>query len=183
MTRTQLLCAAAFTFVVANAAVMTAQTAPLRVAPDVDLQRYSGRWYEVARLPNRFENKCAGDISATYAPRPDGRITVTNRCRKTDGSINEASGVARRVKDQPSSVLQVRFAPAYLSFLPMVWGDYNIIELGPAYDYAVVGSHDRKYLWVLSRTPGIDRALYRSLLDRAKGQGFDTSKMIEVANK
>jgi apolipoprotein D and lipocalin family protein len=182
MTRTQLACALAFMFVAA-AAVTQGQTPPLRVVPDVDLERYSGTWYEVARLPNRFEKNCAGDITATYAPRPDGRITVTNRCRKTDGTINEASGVARRVKNQPPSVLQVRFAPSYLSFLPMVWGDYNIIELGPAYDYAVVGSHDRKYLWVLSRTPRIDRTLYRSLLDRAKAQGFDTSTMIEVANR
>ena len=85
---------------------------PLRVVADVNYERYAGTWYEIARLPNRFQRVCASDVTATYAPRPDGRIAVTNRCRESDGDVREATGVARRVKGQPPSVLEVRFAPA-----------------------------------------------------------------------
>jgi len=135
------------------AAPLIAAPKPLRVVPGVDLTRYAGTWYEIARLPNRFQAKCAGEVVATYALQPDGRIAVTNRCRTTAGDVTAATGVARRVDGQPPSVLQVRFAPAFLSFLPAVWGDYQILALGPEYDHAVVGTPDRAYLWVLSRAP------------------------------
>ena len=72
------------------------------------------------------------------------------------------------------------FAPAFLSFLPAVWGDYQIIALGPEYDHAVVGTPDRAYLWVLARAPRIDPGLYRRLLDGAKAQGFDVAKVVET---
>ena len=166
--------------IVAAAVPLMGAPAPLRVVPGVDLTRYAGTWYEVARLPNRFQAKCAGEVVAAYAPRPDGRITVTNRCRTTSGETTVATGIARRVDGQPPSVLEVRFAPAFLSFLPAVWGDYQIIALGPEYDRAVVGTPDRAYLWVLSRTPQMDPALYRRLLDEARGQGFDISKVVET---
>ena len=155
-----------------------ADPAPLRVVPSVDLNRYAGTWYEVARLPNRFQTKCAGEVAAKYTPRPDGRITVVNSCRLSDGTTNQASGVARRVEGRPSSILEVRFAPAILSFLPAVWGDYQVIALGEAYDHAVVGTPDRQYLWILSRTPQMDPALYQRLLDGARAQGFDVAKVV-----
>lgn len=155
-----------------------ADPAPLRVVPDLDLSRYAGTWYEVARLPNRFQTKCAGEVVARYQPRPDGRITVVNRCRTTKGETTEAAGVARRVEGQPTSILEVRFAPAFLSFLPAVWGDYQVIALGPDYDHAVVGTPDRQFLWILSRTPQMDPALYQRLLEGAKGQGFDVTKVV-----
>jgi apolipoprotein D and lipocalin family protein len=153
--------------------------APLRVVAEVDYTRYAGRWYEIARLPNRFEDKCIGNITATYAPRNDGRIDVTNRCLETGNKVNVAKGVARRVQGQPTSVLQVRFAPAWLSFLSAVWGDYRIISLAPDYSHTVVGSEDRKYLWVLARTPALDESTYRTLLSNAKAQGFDVSRIIK----
>lgn len=162
---------------------LAAAPPPLRVVPDVDLSRYSGTWYEIARLPNRFQEKCAGEVVASYATRPDGRITVTNRCRTTSGETTVATGLARRVDGQPPSVLQVRFAPAFLSFLPAVWGDYQIIALGTDYDYAVVGTPDRDYLWVLSRTPQMDQTLFRRLLEDAKGQGFDVAKVVETRQR
>ena len=165
---------------VATAAALPTMAAPtpLRVVPDVDLARYAGNWFEIARLPNRFQTKCAGEVAAAYAPQPDGKVSVTNTCRTTTGTTTKASGVARRVEGQPPSVLEVRFAPAVLSFLPAVWGDYQIIALGADYDYAVVGTPDRNYLWVLSRTPKMDPALYQRLLDDAKGQGFDVAKVV-----
>jgi apolipoprotein D and lipocalin family protein len=157
-----------------------ADAPPLRVVADVDYARYAGTWYEVARLPNRFQEDCAGEVVATYEPRDDGRLTVTNRCRTSDGKTKRATGVARRVEGQPPAVLQVRFAPAILGFLPAVWGDYQIIALGPDYDHAMVGTPDRTFLWMLSRTPRLAPEVYRRLLDEARAQGFDVSKVVET---
>lgn len=159
---------------------LRAQEKPLDVVPQVDFERYAGKWYEIARLPFRYQEDCARDVTATYTPRPDARITVVNRCVEKDGKVNNAEGVARRVDGKPPSVLKVRFAPGWLSFLPMVWGDYQIIELGPDYEYTVVGTPDRKYLWILARTPKLDAELYRSLVEKAKAQGFDVSRLIET---
>jgi apolipoprotein D and lipocalin family protein len=153
---------------------------PLRVVPQLELQRYAGTWYEVARLPNRFEQKCARGVSATYALRDDGRIAVTNRCLDAAGGVREAAGIARRVADQPASVLEVRFAPAFLSWIPAVWGDYRVIELAAGYEHAVVGTEDRKYLWVLSRTPAMEPELLHALLERARAQGFAVDDVIRV---
>ena len=164
----------------AAVAMVAAENRPLRVVPEIDYTRYAGTWYEIARLPNRFEKKCVSNVTANYALRPDGRVTVTNRCKQADGSIDQATGIARRVEGRPSSVLQVRFAPAFLSFLSKVWGDYQVIELGPQYDYSVVGSPDRKYLWILARAPQLDPGTYQSLVERAKAQGFDTSTLIRT---
>ena len=154
---------------------------PLRVVPSVELGRYAGLWYEVARLPNRFEEKCAGDVTAEYTPVKADRIKVVNRCRKKDGRMTEAEGVARLAdKEGPNSRLEVRFAPSYLSFLPFVWGDYQIIELAPDYGHALVGDPSRKYLWILSRTPRMDEETFRRLTEAARSQGFDVSRLIRT---
>jgi apolipoprotein D and lipocalin family protein len=159
--------------------VFTAQPARLKVVADLDYARYVGTWYEIARLPNRFEDKCVGDITASYKVREDGRLDVTNRCKVAGGAYEDANGIARPVEGQPPSVLKVRFAPAFLSFLPMVWGDYQVIALGAQYEYAVVGTPDRKYLWVLARQADMDARLYQSAIDAAQAQGFDTSALIK----
>lgn len=167
--------------IVTGAAIAaTAQERPLRVVATVDYEKYAGTWYEIARLPNRFEKKCVGDVTATYAVRTDGRIDVKNRCREKDGIYSEAVGIARRVEGQPPSVLKVRFAPKFLSWLPMVWGDYQIIELAQDYSHVIVGTPNREYLWILSRKPRMDDALYRSLLKAAESQGFSTAEMVRV---
>jgi apolipoprotein D and lipocalin family protein len=173
-------CAAAALILTAVAIALSAQTRPLRVVPVVDYERYAGTWYEIARLPNSFEKKCVGDITATYTVRQDGRIDVKNRCRVANGAFSDAVGIARRVDGQPPSVLKVRFAPAFLSFIPLVWGDYQIIELADDYSHVIVGSPDREYLWILSRTPRMDDTLYRSLLKAAESQGFGTTGMVKV---
>lgn len=159
------------------AASALAADAPLRVVPEVDFTRYQGRWYEIARLPNWFEKSCARDVTAEYTPRDDGRIAVVNRCRQSDGKMKSAEGIARRVEGKPPSVLKVRFAPAILSFIPQVWGDYQVIALAPDYSYAVIGTPDRKYLWVLARAPRLDPAVYGMLLDDARMQGFDVARL------
>src|SRR6187455_2680771 len=121
--------------------------APVRTVPLVDLDRYSGDWFEIARFPNRFQRQCVGDVRASYSRRPDGRLDVVNRCRTAEGET-EARGVARIVDDRTFAKLKVRFAPAWLSWLPMVWGDYWIIGMAPDYSWVVVGDPGRDYLWV-----------------------------------
>jgi apolipoprotein D and lipocalin family protein len=156
---------------------------PLRVVDTVDLSRYVGRWYEIARLPNKVQNKCASDVVVQYAPRSDGRLDVINRCRQNDGRMDQANGVARRAADAKSdAILQVRFAPAILSFLPGVWDDYWIIGLGPDYTWAVVGVPSREYLWILSRTPSMSDSSFAQALEIAKGKSFDTSRLIRTAH-
>jgi apolipoprotein D and lipocalin family protein len=154
------------------------QNAPPKTVPSVDLQRYAGQWFEIARFPNRFQRDCKGDVVVFYAVRPDGRLNVDNRCRKADGSTDRASGVARLATDDGSnSKLEVRFAPAWLSLLPMVWGDYWIIGLDAGYQLAVVGSPDREYLWVLSRNPAPPQAEVTRMIEIAREQGFDVTRL------
>jgi apolipoprotein D and lipocalin family protein len=151
---------------------------PPGVVPAVNLDRYAGDWFEIARLPNRFQAQCAGDVRATYVRRADGRIDVINRCRDLDGTISEARGVARVVDSATNARLKVRFAPAALSWLPFVWGDYWIIGLASDYSWAVVGSPDRKYLWILARTPDLDGSSRAAALSIARGSGFDTDRLL-----
>lgn len=154
---------------------------PLRVVPSVDLERYSGVWYEIARLPNKFQKKCFGDVTATYSLKSERRLKVVNQCRKENGKLTKATGEARLASDKgPNSRLKVRFAPSFLSFLPFVWGDYQIIELAPDYSYAIVGEPKRKYLWILSRSPEMDEATFTKLKDAAASQGFDVSGLIKT---
>lgn len=158
----------------------------LKTVPKVDLQRYSGAWYEIARLPNKFQRDCAGDVTANYSRNLDGTIKVINRCRETGKAREkEAVGVARVAKEDPGSnaVLEVRFAPALLSFLDGVWGDYRIIALDENYQHAVVGSNDRKYLWVLSRETKMAEETYKRLLADAARQGFDTSQIAKTTHQ
>lgn len=145
----------------------------LQVVPSVDLARYAGLWHEIARLPNRFQARCTGEVTAHYTLRKDGKIDVLNRCRVADGTFIEAKGLARRASDQTPSKLKVRFAPAILSFIPQVWGDYQILALSPDYTFAVVGAPSREYLWILARSPQMDSETYRSLVDQSRAQGFD----------
>ncbi|HEY0172152.1 MAG TPA: lipocalin family protein [Pyrinomonadaceae bacterium] len=154
---------------------------PLRVVPSVDPGRYAGTWYEIARLPNRFQTKCAGDVAATYTLRSDGGLDVLNRCRKVDGQLTSVKGRARVADGRgPNSKLEVRFAPGYLSFLPFVWGDYQVIDLAPDYSYALVGEPGRKYLWVLSRTPRMDDETYARAVARGAAEGFDVSRLMRT---
>jgi apolipoprotein D and lipocalin family protein len=151
---------------------------PVRTVDAVDLNRYLGEWFEIARFPNRFQRVCAGDVRATYARRPDGIIDVVNRCRAADGRLVEAQGAARVVDTRTSSKLKVRFAPAVLSFLPFVWGDYWIIGLADDYSWAVVGSPDRAYLWILARTPALDTASLDAARAAARANGFDIDRLV-----
>jgi len=162
----------------AVAAAAAGAEAALDTVEDVDLDRYMGRWHQIALLPNRFQAMCVADTTATYSRLPDGRVRVVNSCRDETGTLQRAEGVARLndAYDDPAR-LEVRFAPAWLGFLPFVWGDYWILALEPDYSAVLVGAPDRDYLWVLARTPRIPRETYDRLLDVAREQGFDVAAL------
>lgn len=157
-----------------------AQPPAVRTVEKVDLDRYVGEWFEIARFPNRFQRKCAGDVRANYAKRADGRLDVVNRCRTSDGTT-EAQGVARIADARTFAKLKVRFAPAALSFLPFVWGDYWILGLADDYSWAVVGSPDREYLWILARTAAIGESTYQSAVAVARANGFAVDRLEKTA--
>ena len=155
---------------------------PVRPVAAVDLTRYAGLWHEVARFPNRFQKDCAAGTTAEYTLLENGQIRVVNSCTRANGSRMRAEGRARLADAEgPASRLKVRFAPAFLSFLPMVWGDYWIIDLTDDYGAALVGDPARNYLWILSRSPKLDPTVYTRFTSTAAAQGFDTSRLIWTA--
>ena len=123
---------------------------PLSTIATLDVPRYLGSWYEIAKFPNWFQRKCASDTRADYSLKPDGTLQVLNRCRQADGQITEALGAARQIGDASSPQLKVRFAPAWLAFIPAVWGNYWVIDLDADYQLAAVSEPSREYLWILS---------------------------------
>ena len=154
---------------------------PPRTVESVDLRAYAGTYYEIARFPNRFQTQCAGDVTATYALRADGRIDVINRCRTSAGTMTEARGIAKRAdQDASGAKLKVRFAPAILSFIPSVWGDYWILGLAEDYSWAVVGSPDRNYLWILARTAMLDTRSFDTAVAVAAANSFDVSRLVRT---
>lgn len=179
---THRMAVAVLTIIMSAVPAQAAEVA-LQAVPAVDLQRYAGTWYEIARLPNKFQADCVSDVTATYTPKPDGRVEVVNRCRKKDNSIDEANGIARVVDPSTNAKLEVRFAPEWLSWLPMVWGDYWIIDLAPDYSVAAVGDPRREWLWVLARKPKMDEASYQELLNRLTAQGFDTAQLRKTTHR
>ena len=152
-----------------------AETAPPATAGALDLDRYAGLWHEIYRYPNRFEEGCAA-VTATYAVLDETRVAVTNRCTR-DGEETVAEGVARRTGE---ATLEVRFAPAFLAALPMVWGDYWVLALEGDYEGALVGSPDGKYLWVLARSAAPDEAMISRLVEAAAARGYDTEALMRT---
>jgi apolipoprotein D and lipocalin family protein len=163
---------------------LAAQTSPspqalpaVTTIDSLDVPRYMGTWYEIAKFPNRFQAKCVANTRARYLAQTDGSVQVLNSCTTADGSTIDALGKAIQVGAMTSPKLQVRFAPAWLSWLPMVWGDYWVIDLDADYQLAAVSDAKREYLWVLSRTPQANAKAYDALLDRLKAQHFDVKNL------
>lgn len=143
----------------------------------LDVPRYMGTWHEIAKFPAWFQKKCVADTRAEYTLQPDGSVQVINRCRQGSGEMKESVGSARQIGGAASSKLEVRFAPAWLSFIPAVWGDYWVIDLDPAYQLVAVSEPKREYLWILSRSSKVDPAAYEALLTRLSSQGFDLQRL------
>ncbi len=152
-------------------------TVPVKTIPALDVPRYLGTWYEIAKFPNWFQKKCVSNTKAVYSLRDDGRLKVLNSCKTATGEQSEAEGTARQIGAKNSPKLEVRFAPDWLSFLPLVWGDYWVIDLDTQYQVAAVSDPRREYLWILSRTPQLDAKVYDALLQRLQEQQFDIRQL------
>jgi len=143
----------------------------------VDLNRYAGKWYEIAKYPNRFQRKC-NEAVAEYTPLQNGKIEVHNTCKKfKDGSIKDIIGVAT-VKDTVTNAkLSVTFLPGWLRWTGIGQGKYWVIDLEPNYQYVVVSEPKREYLWILSRTPSLDRGTYNEILKKITSQELDINRL------
>lgn len=173
--------------VVALAACMAgpsgrAKDAPaLTPVPAVEVSRYVGLWYEIARYPNWFQKDCEG-VTAEYAVREDGRVSVLNTCRTgtKSGEPRSAQGVARILDGSNGARLAVNFSPIPL---PAGNGNYWVLYLDEAYQHAVIGEPSGRYLWYLSRTPQISADVRAALDEAAAGQGYDVSMLKETVQQ
>ena len=144
----------------------------MNVVESVDLERYTGKWYEIASFPQFFQRGCVAS-SATYSLREDGRLDVLNECRDEsfDGKLRQAEGVAWVVDPSESTAkLKVRF------FWPFS-GDYWVIALDPDYQYSVIGHPSREYLWILSRTPTMQPDRYERVLEQIESHGYTLDRL------
>jgi apolipoprotein D and lipocalin family protein len=145
----------------------------IEVVPYVELQKYMGKWYEIAHLPAKFQEGCS-ETTATYTLKEDGSVAVLNECKKND-KLRLAKGRAKVIDKTTGAKLKVTF------FWPF-YGDYWIIKLGANYDYSVVGTPNRKYLWILSRTPQMDDKLFSQLIEFVKSKGFNIGSLIKTSH-
>ncbi len=162
--------------ITAHAADYRDRAVPMRVETGLDLTRYLGKWYEIARFPNRFEKDCQG-VTAEYAMRTDGKVRVLNTCRKgvPDGPVEQAEGQASVVGP---GKLSVTFVP----WLPFAKGDYWVLYVDEAYQLAVVGEPKGRTGWILARSPEIAQASYDRALTVLAENGYDTSRLTRVAH-
>ena len=157
-----------------------AQTKPLKTVEKLELDKYLGVWYEVARKPLYFQNKCDHDVTATYTLNENGNVAVDNRCYSKDGSLNQSIGEAF-VQNAPfNSKLKVSFLPEAIRWLPFGRGDYWVLKLDENYQTVLVGEPRRKYMWVLSRSPQPDQAVVNEYLEYAKSVGYDVGDVIHT---
>lgn len=137
----------------------------------VDLGRYAGLWYEIAKIPNRFQRKCHRDTTANYKLRDDGRISVLNRCIDKEGNPIEASGLAKVIDSDTNAKLKVSFFRIF--GIQLFWGDYWIIGLGYDYKYAIVGHPARKYGWILSRERQLSSENFEEIYSILRNSGYN----------
>lgn len=174
MFRILLTAVLSLSFSSANADTYRDRSVPMSVVQTLDLDRYLGRWYEIARFPNRFEKGCVG-VTADYSLRTDGKIRVLNSCRKNtlDGPLKQADGQATVVAP---GKLSVTFVP----WLPFAKGDYWVLYLDPGYQMAVVGEPKGKTGWILARKPKISEDDFRKATAALTANGYDVSRLMMV---
>jgi apolipoprotein D and lipocalin family protein len=147
------------------------QQNPPKTVDYVDLKKYIGLWYEIVKIPNSFQDQCVKGTTAKYSLNEDGEIAVLNSCTDKDGKIDDANGIARVVDKKSNSKLEVSFF-SILGWRP-VWGDYWIIGLDENYQWAIVGTPNRKYGWILSRSPKLEKEVLENLFQILKNQGYN----------
>jgi apolipoprotein D and lipocalin family protein len=152
----------------------------LRTVSSVDVKRFAGKWYEIARFPNKFQKKCVGNTTVTYAAKTDGKISVVNQCVLKDGILGRAEGEAI-VTDQASHAkFEINFASKYKSFLSTDWDNYWIVDLDENYQFAAASDPKRENLWILSRTPEMKDAVYQNILRRIEKLGFNPGRLAKT---
>lgn len=149
---------------------------PLQTVPEVDLQRYLGKWYEIASIPQYFQRQCVGDAMAEYAQAGED-IAVTNSCRTENGERSVAQGRARVVDAISHAKLEVTFVKLF-GWLYLLGGDYWVIDLAPDYRYAVVGHPDRDYAWILSRQPALPMPDLIAIEQRLRENSYDSCALL-----
>ncbi|ENW15450.1 hypothetical protein L313_0134 [Acinetobacter haemolyticus CIP 64.3 = MTCC 9819] len=155
-----------------------AQAKPLATIEKVELDKYLGVWYEVARKPIYFDRKCAYNITATYTVNENGNIIVDNKCYDGDGNLQQSLGEAFVANAPFNSKLKVSFLPEGVRWIPIGRGDYWVLKLDEEYQTVLVGEPRRKYLWVLSRTPNPNKEVILEYLNYAKSVGYDIGDII-----
>lgn len=155
---------------------VAASAQPLQTVPAVDLQRYLGKWYEIASIPQFFQKQCVGDVTAEYVMDGDN-IAVTNSCRTAKGERSVAHGQARVVDQLSRSKLEVTFVKLF-GWRYLFGGAYWIIDLAPDYHYAVIGHPDRTYAWILATTPGLPAQELAGIAARMQANGYDTCALL-----
>lgn len=148
-----------------------AQQKELKTVDYVDLKKYAGLWYEVAKIPNRFQSHCVKGTTAKYTFKDNGEIEVINSCIDEDGELDKTEGLARVVDKKSNAKLEVSFF-SILGWRP-VWGDYWIIGLDENYQWAIVGTPTRKYGWILARQPELDNETLEKIYSILKDQGYN----------
>ena len=149
---------------------------PVQTVENVDLNRYAGLWYEIAKIPNSFQKKCLAKTTAEYTLLENGTVQVINRCQEADGQTNSAKGIARIVDTKSNAKLQVSFVRFFGR--NWFWGDYWIIGLDEDYQWAIVGHPKRKYGWILARQPDMDSADLESCYTILREQGYDPNDFV-----
>lgn len=155
----------------------TRMTPTPTTATHVDLQRYLGIWYEIARKPMRHEDATARDITATYSFDESGAVCVVNACLNAEGEVEVSTGLATPT-DASNARLEVSFLPEGLRWIPFAKGDYWILRVDDDYQTALVGDPDRKYLWLLHRQPKMDAASKAAWLEFARAQGYTLDDLV-----
>jgi apolipoprotein D and lipocalin family protein len=161
-------------FIILSLTAMAQKGKEPQTVSKVDLKRYTGLWYEIAKIPNNFQDHCTGNTTAEYMLQEDGRIKVINSCLDEDGEIDKAEGVAKVVDKSTNAKLEVSFV-SFLGIRPF-WGDYWIIGLDDNYEYAVVGTPDRKYGWILARKKELSKEQLNEAHAILKKNGYDINR-------
>lgn len=149
-------------------------TAPMPTVTSLDVPSYMGVWYQQALIPNRFQKMCVADTQAFYALQNNGDVTVTNRCRKSDGQIERATGIAKTVEGSFGAKLRVSF------FRPF-YGDYWVLALNPnpIDGWVLVGEPSRRYAWIMSRSPHLSRSVLMQVMDKAVLMGYSRQQFVD----
>ena len=160
--------------------VTYAEDKKLPVVSHVELDKYLGLWYEVARKPLYFQRDCVGNVTARYTLNENGNVSVTNRCLSKDGQLQQSIGEAF-VQNAPfNTKLKVSFLPEAIRWLSVARGDYWILKIDDDYQTVLVGEPRRKYMWVLSRSAQPDQAVVNEYLEYAKSVGYNLTDLIHT---